>query len=145
MLRRPLLVLLSLGAVLTFALMGSQPKSKLLVLDWANRATKEKAPLAVLIEMGLGDRRPTSWAGQATVYGARVVHREGYRFRDEDRLIEPDGWNASSYRPVRPLRRRPGARLVPGPLRPGAVAAAAAPPATVGVVLQLADVQPGGL
>ena len=143
MLRRPLLVLLSLGAVLTFALMGSQPKSKLLVLDWANRATKEKAPLAVLIEMGLGDRRPTSWAGQATVYGARVVHREGYRFRDEDRLIEPDGWNASSYRPVRPLRRRPGARLVPGPLRPGAVAAAAAPPATVGVVLQLADVQPG--
>jgi hypothetical protein len=142
MMRRSLLAMASAGVVLAFALMGSQPKSKLLALDWASRATKEKAPAAVLIEMGLNDRQPTSWSGQATVQGARVVRREGYRFRDDDRLVDPDGWKASSYRPVRPVRRRPGARPVPGPLRPGTVAAAAARPASVGVVLQLTDVQP---
>ena len=112
MMRRSLLAMVSAGVLLAFALMGSQPKSKLLVLDWAARATKQKAPVAILIEMGLRDRQSTPWDGQATVQGARVVDRKGYRFRDEDRLVDPDGWKASSYRPVRPVRRRPDRKSV---------------------------------
>ena len=71
---------------------------------------------------GRQGRPPTAWTGKATVSGARVVHREGYRFRDGDKLTEPDGWQASSHRPIRvppaTARRRPRPRASPGRRRP---------------------------
>jgi hypothetical protein len=95
-----------------------------------------------LIEMGLRDRQPTPWSGRAVVHGARVVHREGYRFLDDDRLAEPDSWTVSSHRSVRPVRRRPNARPAAAPARPGVARQLPSPIATVGVVLQLEDVSP---
>ncbi|HEY1381744.1 MAG TPA: hypothetical protein VGF55_33405, partial [Gemmataceae bacterium] len=66
------------------------------------------------------------------VQGARVVHREGYRFRDGDRLVAPDAWEASSHRPLRVPPRQPAVARMEGM-------------ATAGVVLHLADVQPGAV
>jgi hypothetical protein len=129
MLRRPVLLLLALGVMLGLAVTGSQKKSTLPLLDWANQAPAEKPPVAVLIEMGLLDQSPTPWPGRALVRGAKVVRREGYRFGADDKLTDPDGWKASSRRPV------PPGQLI--------AAARRARIATVGVVLHLADVAPG--
>src|SRR5262249_19365264 len=85
-------------------------------------------PAAVLIEMGLKDERPTDWSSRAAVAGAKVVHREGYRFRREDRLTDPGGWKASSHRGLRLPPRNPVTARLEGI-------------ATVGVVLHLADVK----
>src|SRR5262245_51829928 len=138
--RRYLLLFASTAVMLTFALLGSQPRARLLLLDWSSRAQPERAPVTVLIEMGLKDKTPTSWSGQATVEGARVVGREGYRFIDDDRLTEPASWTASSHRAVRPVRRRPRAQPTAAPTPPSSqalAAQAAARLATVGVVLHL--------
>src|SRR5262249_43412192 len=127
--RRILLVPLAAG-VLGLAVLGSAKKDRLLLLDWAAQAPREAAPVAVGIGLGLKGGKPTPRGGSAAVTGAKVVKREGYRFRDDDKLVEPDGWDASSHRQ---------------PQRQGMAAARNAPvrPAWVGVVLQLADVQPG--
>jgi hypothetical protein len=126
--RRRLLLVPITAAVLGLAVLGSAKKDRLLLLDWAARAPRESAPVTVLLELGLKDAKPTSWAGSAGVTGARVVKREGYRFRDADKLVEPDGWDASSHR--QPQRPANAAQNVP------------VRPAWVGVVLHLADVQP---
>jgi hypothetical protein len=127
--KRHVLLLATVAAMLAIAAVGSQKKPRLLVLEWASKAKLEAPPVAVLIEMGLKDAKPRTWANRATVTGARVVHREGYRFRDGDRLIDPDAWQASSHRPLRLPPKNPAAakteRL-----------------ASVGVVLHLAEVQP---
>jgi hypothetical protein len=112
-----------------FAALADKKSETLLVLDWAAKAKGEKPPLAVLIEMGLKDKQPTDWSGQATVAGAKVVHREGYRFRKGDELLDPDSWKASSRRPIRVPPRNPQVSRMEGI-------------ATVGVVLHLGDVQP---
>src|SRR5262249_27024973 len=79
---------------------------------------------------GLKDAQPKSWAGKVAVDGAKVVHREGYRFRAGDKLT-PDGWDASSHKPLRGTGQMPAAtKIVPEPV------------ATVGVVLHLADLKP---
>ena len=67
---------------------------------------------------------------RATVTGARVVHREGYRFRsgEGDKLTDPDGWQASSHRGLRLPPRQPALLRLE-------------PIATVGVVVHLADVK----
>jgi hypothetical protein len=70
---------------------------------------------------------PTKWSNRATVQGARVVHREGYRFRKDDQLVQPDGWDVSSHRGLRVPPRNPAVSRMEGI-------------ATVGVVLHLADV-----
>src|SRR5262249_51338202 len=67
---------------------------------------------------------------RASVKGAKVVHREGYRFRPAagDKLGDPDAWTASSHRGLRLPPKNPAALKLE-------------PFATVGVVLHLADVQ----
>jgi hypothetical protein len=105
------------------------PAEKLLVLEWAKKAPAESPPVAVLIELGLKDADARSWSGRATVSGATVVHREGYRFRKGDNLVEPDAWEASSHAPIRtPPNQPPQVTLEPF--------------AAVGIVLHLADVKP---
>jgi hypothetical protein len=130
--RRSLLLVAALGIMAAVAAIGQQqkpPAGSLLVLDWASKAARETPPLAILIEMGTKDAQPKLWSGKATVSGAKVVHREGYRFwPKEDMLIEPDAWQASSHRPLRLPKAQPALAAIEGM-------------ATVGIVLHLADVQ----
>jgi hypothetical protein len=125
--RRYVLCLAALIAMITVAALAPKKESKLLVLEWAAKSSLETPPVAVLIEMGLTDKDPTSWSNQATITGAKVVHREGYRFRKGDKLVGKDGWETSSHRGLRVPPRSPQISKLE-------------PIATVGVVLHLADV-----
>jgi hypothetical protein len=129
---RPVLLLAAVGATLAIATWAAQKKPGLLVLDWAAKAKMPAPPVAVLIELGGKDTQPTPWSGRATVQGATVVHREGYRFRDNDRLVPPDAWDVSSHRGLRVPRGQAAVARMEGI-------------ATVGIVLHLADVQPGAV
>jgi hypothetical protein len=130
--RRVALALAATVAMLTLAAISSSPrKTSLLVLDWAVQSDAPKPPVAVLIELGVKDVEPRAWNGRATVTGARVVHKEGYRFRPGDRLVGGDGWQASSHRG---LRAPKGQAPLTSKLEPNA---------SVGVVLHLADVGAG--
>src|SRR5262245_19046614 len=90
-----------MGAVGLLAAQKPKADGQLLLLDWAAKSSLDTPPVAVLIQMGVRDDAPSPWSGRARVQGARVVHREGYHFRDGDKLTEPDGWEASSRRPIR--------------------------------------------
>jgi hypothetical protein len=129
--RRPILALAVTSLMIGLVALGSGEKPSLLVNEWSARAPAEKPPVAVLIEMGLKDSRPTVWEGRALATAARVVHREGYRFRPEDRLVDPDGWRASTHRAFQ-LPARPN----PAFTRPAFMS-------TFGIVLHLRDIQPG--
>src|SRR5262249_15546794 len=109
MVRRLLLCLAALTAFVALAAWRQAAPSagQLLVLEWANKASGPTPPAAILIEMGLKDTESTDWSGSATVSGAKVVHREGYRFRTEDQLVPPDGWKAQARRPIRVPPRQP--------------------------------------
>lgn len=123
------LLFASLALMALVAAFAAQPKHGLLILEWSAKAKEDTPPAAVLIELGLKDSEPTVWNGRATVTGAKVVHREGYRFRAADKLVSPDGWQGSSHRPIRVPPRNP-ALAVPLGID------------SVGIVLHLADVQP---
>jgi hypothetical protein len=128
--RRPL-ILVALAVMVAVGLLAAQkPKSegKLLPLDWAAKSSMDTPPVAVLVEMGLKDTEPTKWNGKAAASGAKVVHREGYRFRDGDKLTDPDGWEASSRRPIRVPRGQPAVARTEGIN-------------TVGIVLHLAELK----
>jgi hypothetical protein len=109
-------------------LAAEKPKSdgRLLLLDWAAKSSLDTPPVAVLVELGLKDTEPTKWDGKAVVSGAKLVHREGYHFRAGDKLSEPDGWEASSRRPIRVPQGQPAIARTEG-IDP------------VGIVLHLAD------
>jgi hypothetical protein len=94
--RRHVLLLVAVGTMISLVGLASQKRPGLLVLDWASKSIPEKPPVAVLIEMGLKDEKPTSWNNQAAIAGAKVVHREGYRFRSKDKLTEPNGWEITT-------------------------------------------------
>jgi hypothetical protein len=126
--RHPVLSVGALVIMLAVAALGSQQRRRLLVLEWAEKAAAETPPPAVLIELGLKDVKPMPWSGRAVVSGATIAHREGYRFRATDKLIQPDGWQASSHRPIRLPRGNPALLKMMGI-------------DTVGVVLHLADVK----
>ena len=128
--RRILLFLGAVAIMISLAALAAQKKPGLLVVDWASKAAPEKLPAAVLIEMGLKDEQPTNWNSRAVISGARVVHREGYRFRDKDKLTESDGWEITTRRPV------------PGVGNQNPALAATRRMASAGVVLHLADIQP---
>jgi hypothetical protein len=128
--RRPL-ILVALAVMVAVGLLAAQkPKSegKLLLLDWAAKSSMDTPPVAVLVELGIKDTEPAKRNGKAVVSGAKVVHREGYRFRDGDKLTEPDGWEASSRRPIRVPRMQPAVAKTEGI-------------DTIGVVLHLADLK----
>ena len=96
--RRAFLAAAVAGIMVVVLLLGAQ-KAKpdgLLLLDWAAKGKHPTPPVSVLIELGKKDTEPTDWPGWARVTGAKVVEREGYRFRANDKLIEPDSWRASS-------------------------------------------------
>src|SRR5262245_51468482 len=100
MTRRRVLLLTALGVMISLAALASQNRSSLLLLDWASKAPRERTPVAVLIEVGLKDDAPTLWNSRAAIAGARGVHREGYRFRANDKLTEPNAWEINTRRPV---------------------------------------------
>jgi hypothetical protein len=128
--RRIALLVAATGIMIAIAAMGPQKKkSGLLVLEWAAKAAPENPPVALLIELGRKDTKPSPWSGSAVVTGAKVVHREGYYFRDNDKLIDPDRWEASSHRPLRVPKNNPGIAAMEGMMR-------------VGVVLHLAALKP---
>ena len=128
--RRALLLFTATAVMIVVATLGMQkkPKSGLLLLEWASKGDKTPPPTAILIEMGLKDERPTDWSGRAKVTGAKVVHREGYRFRKGDELTDPEGWKASSHRGLRIPPRQPVIARLEGI-------------ASVGVVLHLDDIK----
>ncbi len=126
--RSIILVVVAMAAMVAVAALSERKKSTLLLLDWANRGTKERPPAAVLIEMGMKDKQPAKWSGRAIVTGAKVVQREGYRFRPDDRLSDLDRWEASSHWGLRVPPRNPAVARMEGI-------------ATVGVVLHLEDFQ----
>jgi hypothetical protein len=126
--RNVLVVLVAVAAMVAVAALSEQKKATLLLLDWANRGPKERPPSAVLIEFGLKDKTPEKWSGRAVVSGAKVVHREGYRFRPEDKLLDKDRWETSSHRGLRVPPRNPAVARMEGI-------------ATVGVVLHLSDIK----
>src|SRR5258708_7253423 len=125
--RRIALFLPVLGVMIALAALGQQKKPSLLILEWASKAADETPRVAILIEMGLKDDKPTVWSGHASVTGAKVIHREGYRFRAGDKLVEPNGWEVSSHRGMRAPQGQPQVARMEGI-------------ATVGVILQLEDV-----
>jgi hypothetical protein len=125
---RIIFFLLAAGILSAVAALAPQKKSRLLLLEWAAKAKMDVPPVAILIEMGLKDESPTPWSGHATVEGAKVVKREGYRFRREDKLTEPNGWEGSSHRGLRLPPRNPAA-------------AAMEKIATIGVVLHLTEIK----
>jgi hypothetical protein len=128
--RRFPLVAAATAAVIAVAALTTQKRTNLLLLDWAHKAPAESPPTAVLIEFGLKDVKATDWSGRAAVTGARVVHREGYRFRPTagDKLTDADAWHASSHRGLRVPPKAPAVSKME-------------PIATVGVVLHLADLK----
>jgi hypothetical protein len=127
--KRSLLLVAALAGMVAIAALAEGKKSRLLLLDWAAKAKVEKPPVAVLIELGLKDQETKPWPGQATVSGAKVAHREGFRFRGDDKLVDPNGWSVSTHRTAGARRRN---AAVNRPNRP----------VSVGVVLQVTDVQP---
>jgi hypothetical protein len=131
--RRALLLFAVAAIMITVVVLAAPTKNNLLLLEWAGKSSAEAPPVYVLIEMGLKDQTPHKWDSKATVSGARVVKREGYRFRPADKLVGAEAWEASSHWAV---------ALPAGQAR--AAAAATERIATVGVVLHLADVKPDG-
>jgi hypothetical protein len=125
MIRKATLVLAAAVTMLAVALLAVQKKpNQLLLLDWSAKAGEAKAPVAVLVELGLKDKEATVWEGHVSVTGAKVVRREGYRFHAADKLADPDGFKATTRftgtnRPIPPNARY----------------------ATVGVVLHLDDLK----
>jgi len=91
--RRAILAALAVGLAILAGLAGQKKTDgKLLVLEWAAKSSLEKPPVALLIEFGQKDTAPTDWSGKASVSGAKIVHREGYRFRSKagDQLTGAD-------------------------------------------------------
>jgi hypothetical protein len=126
--RQYIAALASVAVIFAVAAMSAGKKPGLLLLDWTTKAPVEAQPVAILIELGVKDDKPLPWPGRAAVIGAKVVKREGYRFNATDKLVEPDGWEASTYRTGRAPQSPAATKLMRL--------------ATVGVVLHLTDIAP---
>jgi hypothetical protein len=116
-----------MAAVTALALQNSETSFP--ALDWAKAAKPGKATTALVLEFGLRDDNVRDWSGKAELRGGTVVHREGYRFRSEDKLVGKNGWEAKSHRAIRGAKGNP----VIGKIEPIA---------TVGVVYHLQDIRP---
>src|SRR5437870_4620385 len=128
--KRVLLLAVSFAIVLSVTGLALQDKKGgFPYLDWPNKAKAGKPRVALLIEFGGKDNEATDWSGSAQVQGAKVVHREGYRFRADDKLVADTGWQAGSHWGLRVPPKNPAVKKMERI-------------ATVGVVLHLEDVQP---
>ncbi len=127
--KHALLLVIALALVLGVSALAVQEKRAFPLLDWAAKAAPETPRVALLLEFGLKDNDARDWSGEATVTGAKVVHREGYRFRAEDTLVGTKAWAASSHRGLRVPKASPQVSKMERI-------------ATVGVVLHLEHVQP---
>src|SRR5205807_371592 len=126
--KRALLIVASFSVmtlVAAFAWQRPEPNSP---QAWASRAMAEAPTVAVLVEFGVKDKEARDWSGQTRVDGAKLVHREGYRFRTGDKLVDPDAWEASSHKAIRAPKGMPQISKLE-------------PIASVGVVLHLQDVE----
>ena len=99
--KRALVFVLALALVLGVSALAVQEKRAFPPLDWAAKANAGPPRVALLLEFGLKDNDGRDWSGAATVTGARVVHREGYRFRADDKLVGGEAWEAASHRGLR--------------------------------------------
>lgn len=126
--RTPLFLTVA-GIMAAAVVLGARSTGDLPSREWARKASGQVPATAILLEFGLDDEKPTPWSGRAKVSGARVVHREGYRFHEKDRLVELDAWTISSHRPFRLPKGQPALTALEGL-------------ATVGVVLHLAELTP---
>jgi hypothetical protein len=127
--KRIILLIAALGTmagVVAIAFQQQQPSYP--YLDWAKQAAAGKPTTAVVLEFGLNDANARDWSGAAVIRGAKVVHREGYRFRSEDKLLADNAWEASSHRALRAPKAQPAISKIE-------------PIASVGVVLHLQDVE----
>ena len=134
--KRTISLVATIGLIVVVIVFALQPQPSLPLLDWAKKAAPEKARIALLLEFGHKDVTGSDWSGRAVVTGAKVVHREGYRFRDADKVqaepVDKDGatvisWQAKTRPPVRAPRGMPAITKLE-------------PVATVGVVLHLENV-----
>src|SRR5260370_26798667 len=96
--KRVILLSVSFAIVLSVTGLALQDKKgSFPYLDWPSKAKAEKPRVALVIEFGGKDNEARDWSGSHTVSGAKVVHREGYRFRNHDNLVGTDGWEAGSH------------------------------------------------
>lgn len=111
--------------VIAFAL---QPANHF-VLDWAKKASPGKPRVSIVLEFGAKDVVGRDWSGSASVTGATVANREGYRFRNSDKLVGKDGWEVTSRPPIRAPKGKPAVTKLE-------------PISSTGVVMHLEDVKP---
>ena len=126
--KRILLFVAALSIMAGVSALALQKNVPLLLINWARNAQADKTPVAILIEMGVKDEKGRDWSGRATVTGAKVVKREGYRFRTGDKLRKGNAWKASSRRAIRAPKGKPAITKLE-------------PIASVGVVFHLEDVK----
>src|SRR5262249_40740818 len=119
---------LAIALIFVMVVFALQPGGGIPLLDWAKKAPAGTPRVAILLEFGNNDTSYRDWSGQATVTGAKVVHREGYRFREDDKLVGANGWQAKSRSQIRAPNSKPAVAKMETP-------------ASVGVVLHLEDVQ----
>lgn len=129
--RRYLLSVTAVTAMIGVSALALPKPAPPLLNTWVGNAKAEKPAVAVLIEMGVKDPAPRDWSGKATVTGAKLVKREGYRFRKEDKLRKGGRWKASSHRAIRAPKGNPVVNKME-------------PIASVGVVLYLKNVKDDG-
>lgn len=125
--KRALLMVTAAGLMLAVSGLALQGQRGFPLLDWAHKAAAGPDRVALLIELGLKDYSGRDWSGRATVTGAKVAGRAGYRFRRDDRLVGTDGWEAASHTALRAPKGNPAVSK-------------REPIATVGVVLHLENV-----
>src|SRR5262245_22779660 len=126
--QRKLLLVASFTVMALVAAFAWQPPEAANPQRWASKAKAETPTVAVLLEFGVKDVNIRDWSGRAIVDGAKVVKRQGYRFRSGDKLHEPEGWEAFSHRAIRVPKGQPAVAKLE-------------PIASVGVVLHLQDVK----
>ncbi len=126
--KRWLLAGAAVAVMVAVSALARQKTSPASVKAWAANGQVESPTVAVLIELGIKDDNVRDWSGRAVVRGASVGKREGYRFRDKDRLVAPDRWEASSHRGIRVPKGNPAVSKME-------------PIASVGIVLHLCEVE----
>lgn len=133
--KRILSLVAAIAVVLVAAIFALQPPPSFPPLDWAKKAPPGKPRVAILLEFGHKDVSGRDWSGQVVVTDAKVVRSEGYRFRDDDKILPASSlgtgtmisWRAITRPPVRAPKGQPAITKLE-------------PVATVGVVLHLEDV-----